>query len=489
MRRVIFCFLNLLFFCFSVLAQQVQFQRVYGGDGYDAGCEIIQTDDGYLIAGTSGSFDFGQNSQVVLLKTDVQGYVQWSRTYGTQFSDRAESMSLTSDGFLLIGGYAETIDNSYQVKVWKLTVEGDTIWSREFGGSDWDLGKQMVALPDGGCVILGQTYSYGNGNGDFYLIRLDSEGDSLWTKTYGGDGDESGEAIALAADGGFFLAGVSESFGSGGKDMYVVRTNPDGDTLWTKTFGGTEDDFCFGVAATDDDGYVIVGGTFSHTPGKSDFVIRKEDGNIQWVRYESKPGDNFLTDVIIEPGTGWVTVTGYGTEGTDYGAEDVRILRYDAANSWNGVAKFHGSEGNDRAFDIKRTSDGGYVMVGVTSGFLERFDDIYVIKTDSIGFSIPPTLGVNEVNLDGRTFEVSVGPNPISNNTTLFIQNFDVLQRKLDGAVRFEIYNSVGQLMHSVSVESQSQSLSNLNFASGLYFYQLIGENRTLATGKLIRSN
>lgn len=476
----------------QVFSQQVQFQRVYGGNGYDTGCEIIQMDDdGYLIAGSSGSFDFDVSGQILLLRTDELGYVQWRRTYGGRYSDKAETMQLTSDDFVLIGGYTETVDHSYQMKVWKFTLEGDTVWSKEIGGADWELGKQLVALPDGGCAFIGTTYSYGEGNGDFFLVRLDSEGDTLWTKTYGGTGEESGESIALASDGGFFLGGITESFGAGKKDMYIIKTNAFGDTVWTKTYGGEEDDMCYGVAEAIDGGYVFVGGTYSNTAGKSDFYLRKDGGNQHWTRIESKPGDNFLTDVIVEPVTGWVAVTGYGTEGTDFGGEDFRIIRFDANSNWNGVAKFHGSEGDERPYDIKRTSDHGYVMVGVSNGFMERFDDVYVVKTDSIGFSVPPTLGVNEVDLEGKTFGVTIGPNPISyeETATLFIQNYDELKARVDGQLQLQIFNAVGQLVSQTPVTSGNRSLWRLNFQAGIYQYRLVSDNGTLATGKLVKLN
>lgn len=482
-------FLLTLFFQLEVMAQG-QLTRVYGGEGYDFGAEVIQTQDGgYLIAGSSSSFDTDLSSQVLVFKVDQWGNVEWRKTHGGDFADQAESMVESSDGHLLASGFSETIGNTYQVYALKLTMDGDTVWTKKYGGSHWDFCKQAVALSDGGFALFGQTYSYGAGEGDFYLIRINSDGDTLWTRTYGGELDESGESIALADDGGFFLAGTTESFGAGGKDMFVVRTNSDGDTLWTKTFGGVEDDICNAVAAAADGGYILAGGTYNLTPGKSDFVLRKEDGTQQWVKTESKPGDNFLTDVIVESGTQNVTTVGYLTESNEYGGVDGRILRYGADGVWNNVAKNHGTSEMDFFADVKLTADGGYVILGTSQGYLNRFDDVWLVKTNNQGLSAPPTLAVNDINIGEESFAVRVAPNPFSNDAYLMMDGFDVVRRNYSKPIQINVYNTVGKLVHSQMISSGKNYLELDNVAAGILSYQLVSGNNLLATGKLIKLN
>lgn len=480
----------LLLFCFVEVQGQAQLTRVYGGEGYDFGAEVIQTTDGgYLIAGSSSSFDNDLSSQVLVFKTDQWGNVEWRKSLGGEFADQAESMVESADGNLLVAGFTETVNSTYQFYALKLTTEGDTIWTRHYGGSEWDFCRQVAALPDGGFALFGQTYSYGAGEGDFYLVRIDSQGDTLWTKTYGGAFDESGESIALAADGGYFLAGVTESFGAGGKDMYVVRTDAAGDTLWTKTFGGVEDDYCYAVAATADGGYVLGGGTFNLTPEKADFILRKEDGTQQWVKTESKLGDNFLTDVIIEPGTQNVTAVGFLTESDEFGGVDSRILRYGADGVWNNVAKNHGTAAFDKIVDVKLTADGGYVMLGTTQGYLNRFDDIWMVKTDNQGFGVPATLAVNEVNVGSETFAVQVAPNPVSTNAALMIDGYEVISKAFRNPLQLKVYNALGTLVHVQNIRSGNAPLELNDVAAGILSYQLIAGNNLLATGKLVKIN
>ena len=231
--------LILFFLIIGEVAAQPLFTRVFGGDSYDTGAEVIQlADSSYLVAATTGSFGL-QSGQIMLIKIDASGYEQWRRFYGGQYSDKAESMQLSSDGNLIIAGTSEVTGGGYQFYAAKMTLSGDTIWTRTYGGSNWDFCKQVAALSDGGFALFGQSFN--TGDGDFHLVRIDAQGDTLWTRNYGGQELESGQSIAVAMDGGFYLAGHTESYGAGESDMYVVRTNEFGDTIWTKTFGGVEE--------------------------------------------------------------------------------------------------------------------------------------------------------------------------------------------------------------------------------------------------------
>lgn len=487
MRLVFLCVILLQLLTGNGLFAQVQFTRVYGGGGYDSGAEVIQTvDNGYLVSGQSSSFSEDLSSQILLFKTDENGYVEWRKLYGDQFADKAESMVETSDGNLLIAGFSETIENSYQFYALKLTLAGDTIWTRKYGGSDWDFCKQVVALSDGGFGLFGQTYSKGAGEGDFYLVRLNSDGDTLWTKTYGGMADEFGESIALANDGGFFLAGHTESFGAGGKDMYVVRTNADGDTLWTQTFGGAEDDYCYAVATTADGGYILGGGTMNLSADKLDIILRKEEGTQQWVKTESHEGDAYVTDVLVETSTQNVTIAAIVAPG-DNGARDGRILRYGADGVWNGVAKSHGSQEIDEVYDIKLTSDNGYVLVGKTEGYLNRFEDVWLVKTNNLGLTVGPELGVDEVIVGEESFAVFFAPNPAGSRTNFIIDGYSQIAKAHNQPLVLKIYDALGKMVYQKQVKSASQEINILGLSTGIHFYQMTSENEVLATGKFVK--
>ena len=479
-----------LFLSVQVSAQDM-FQRVYGGESYDIGKQVIQTpDDGYLIAGATGSFEL-TSGQIMLIKTDLNGYEEWRKYYGDEYAEQAESMEIGPDGNIVIAGFSERIGLAYQAYLIKLTIDGDTIWTRHYGGENWDLAHQVIAMSDGGYALFGQTYSYGAGGGDFYLLRLDSEGDTLWTKTYGGTGLESGESFSLTNEGGFYLTGYTESFGAGKKDVYVVKTNAMGDTIWTRAYGGPEDEYAYGSCTSNDGSVITVGGSFSNTPDEGDFMIRKADENglELYTRIEDGSADEYWLDVFIDD-QGSVVVAGY-VEDSGFGKEDVRVMRVveTAVNfSYNGMGVTHGSAENDRLYDIKQTSDNGYVAVGVTGGFLDRFDDVYLLKMNNIGETLGPELGIDEIVLEGTSFEVAVGPNPFASAVpTVYIRNYLDLVSKLSAPIEFRLFNNVGQEVYISVIQGDATRLNQLNVAKGVYFYQMVSGASVLATGKLVR--
>ena len=487
--RLISC---LAIVCLSVLHSfgQAPFIRSHGGDGYDFGAEVIPlTSNSFLVAGTTSSFDDDMSSQMFIYEVDSFGIEQWRKTFGDRFADVARSMVQDIDGNFLLAGYSETIESSYQFSAIKFQPNGDTIWTRYYGGADWDFCHQAVALTDGGFALFGQTFSADAGNGDFYLIRIDANGDTLWTRSYGGVQEEIGESISVANDGGFFLVGTTQSYGAGKKDMYVVRTDAAGDTIWTQTFGGPEDDLCFAVAATNDGGYVLGGGTYNNTPEESDMILRKEGGSQQWTRFEgqAKQGDDFVTDVFVEPNTGKVVAVGQIAEGT-FGGNDGRILRYNANGVWDGVAKTHGSQGEENFVDVKLTEDGGYIAVGTTDGYTGRFDDVWLVKTDASGLS-GVFSNVDEVPVaEEEMIAASFAPNPIFSETTFVIAGFETAKKRYGGEFRLLLHNVYGQLILNESIARSNQVLDLTEIASGVYVFQLLADNEVISSGKVMKT-
>jgi hypothetical protein len=153
----------------------------------------------------------------------------------------------------------------------------DTLWTKTYGGIDFEAGYSVTQTKDGGYIIAGVTcYSFNN---DAYLIKTDSNGDTLWTRTYGriwgSNKDNWGYSVAPTSDGGYIIAGWTSSFGTGGYDVYLIKTDSNGDTLWTKTYGGSGDDFGNSVAQTGDGGCIITGYTFSYGAGDGDVYLIK----------------------------------------------------------------------------------------------------------------------------------------------------------------------------------------------------------------------
>lgn len=202
--------------------------RVYPLGTYDWASHIEQTPDGgYIVAG--GAADASWYCNTYLLKIDSDGNIVWCQVYDGGGDDWANHLAQTDDGGYILAGvsdYYEEVDAG--VFVVKTNSLGDTIWTRIYGGVDYDEGGDVIQTSDGGYLIVGSTYSFGAGGSDFYVIRTDAFGDTLWTQTYGGLYDESWVLnVDIGSDGGYAVVGATYSFGAGDEDGWVVKLAPE----------------------------------------------------------------------------------------------------------------------------------------------------------------------------------------------------------------------------------------------------------------------
>jgi hypothetical protein len=256
--------------------------RTYGGTSYDEGYSVRQTaDGGYIIAGHTESFGAG-NEDVYLIKTNASGDTTWTRTYGGTCFEQGRSVQQTSDGGYIIAGHTSSLGVGNDVYLVRTDASGDTLWTRTYGGESDDQGNSVQQTADGGYIIAAHTWSAGAGSSDVYLIKTNASGDTLWTRTYGGESDDCGCSVQQTADGGYIVAAYTRSLGAGQCDAYLIKTDANGDTSWTKTWGGTSDDFGYSVRQTADGGYIIAGRTDSFGAGRGDVYLIKTDslGNV-----------------------------------------------------------------------------------------------------------------------------------------------------------------------------------------------------------------
>jgi hypothetical protein len=235
--------------------------RTYGGIGDDRGYSVQQTSDtGYVVAGWSSSF--GNGYQVYLIKTNAVGDTLWTKTYGGAGNDLGYSIQQTTDGGYIVAGLTTSFGNGVQVYLIKTNAGGDSLWTRTYGGADWDEGFSVQQTSDTGYIVTGYTNSFGHGSSDVYLIKTNASGDTLWTRTYGGTSNDEGWSVQQTSDTGYIVAGYTNSFGDSSQ-VYFIKTNAFGDTLWTRTYGGPPDDWGWSVQQTTDGGYIVAGYTYS----------------------------------------------------------------------------------------------------------------------------------------------------------------------------------------------------------------------------------
>jgi len=314
----------------------MQWNKTYGGPFDDRGYNVIQTKDGgYAIVGGN---KFGSskvdNNDVVFIKTDPLGNMQWNKTYGltTAYEWGTYVIETTDGGFAIA---ASTIDmTTGKDSFWLIKTDalGNMQWDKTFAGSSGGRGFLVVQTADGGYAIDGTLAE--NNNADFAIIKTDSNGIMQWNKTYGGPGIDISRGFTITRDGGFALAGFSTSFGNGDYDIWLVKTDSNGNMQWNKTYGGPRDDKIqwFGLVETND-GYAIAGYTQSfgaggtnvtassrsadYPPGTDGWIIKTDSfGNMQWNKTFGGSGDDYFATIIKTNDDGLAIV------GTTYSSKD-----------------------------------------------------------------------------------------------------------------------------------------------------------------------
>lgn len=373
-------------------------------------CVQQTTDGGFIVSGSIG----GGDPDVWLIKTNSDGDTLWTKRIFYSGNQADNHIEQTSDGGYIIttgtnfGGYGDVL-------LIKTTGSGDTLWTRTFGGSDADMGYCVKQTSDGGYIIIGLTASFGAGYSDFYLIKTDAGGNSEWEKTFGGSGSDKGYSVQQTSDGGYIVAGTTSSFGAGSDDAWLIKTDGNGDTLWTNTFGGVNLDWLFAVEQTSDSGYIVAGQTRSFSYTDEAWLIKTDiNGNILWT-------------------------------------------------------KLLGGDGEDLSRDVKQTVDGGYILAARSASFnVYGRSDVWLVKV------APDISAVDETYL-GLPYKYELlqnYPNPFNPSTKI---KYSIPQLSNVVIIAFDILgNEIETLINEEKqVGTYEVTWYAENLPSGVYFYQL----------------
>ena len=290
--------------------------RFWGGN-YEYLYSVTQTTDGgFALAGETTTYGAGAYD-ILVVKTDATGAFSWARTFGGLNYDRVNSegsITRTADGGVAVTGCTENFGaGGFDVMAVKLSAAGNVEWVRTLGGPANERGYTIIQTTDAGFALTGYTASYGAGSADVLVVKMDSLGRAEWARAIGGDSSDYGYSLVQAPDGGYVIAGSTNSFGAGGGDFLAVRLSSSGDLEWARTFGGPSGDGAASITTATDGGYVLAGRTSSYGQGNGDIMVIKLDAN---GNYSDCVADCNPTMTAISPDTSSPSVGASTTTGT-----------------------------------------------------------------------------------------------------------------------------------------------------------------------------
>ncbi|MCF8296881.1 MAG: T9SS type A sorting domain-containing protein, partial [Saprospiraceae bacterium] len=430
---------------------------------------------------------FTGSSDIYLIKTDTIGKLVWDKAIGNASIEIAEDIKPTFDKGYIIAGYSNYgANNDYEVLLVKIDSLYNVEWLKNYGGTNWDFGYSVVQTPDSGFVVAGETYSYGNGDNDVFIIKTDLNGNKLWHKAYGGQNEDVAKCI-INSDTNLLLTGYTNSFGKGQYDCYVLNLNSSGDTLWTKTIGDSLDDKAYSIMLTKNKKIIIAGSSENYGANKNDGLIVKTDsiGNEIWTRIHGGPDEDMFYYCQLGPKNN-LLFTGF-TESFGYDKKDVYIL-YSYSDGYHIITNTFGRAKNEYATSVINTSDSGFALLGSTTSLGIGESNIYFIKTDSLlqidNNNYNHELEINEVS-ENHVFQIFVSPNPTNGK-------FSIISNKLHFKnLLLEIYDVNGRLVYSKSgIDFTVNKIFNINasfLSNGFYIVKIQNDDYSISKKLIIK--
>ena len=494
---------------FGFAQPTIEWSVNYGGSESDVGLDMERTSDGrFIIAGWTestngdiGGNNGGQDGWVLIL--DNEGNLDWEKNYGGSSDDFITEINPTNDGGYIVVG-SSTSDNGdvggnngdRDVWILKLDSEGAQEWSRNYGGSDEDEGRDVIQTADNGYALLANSKSINgdvegnNGDVDFWILKVDNVGNIEWSKNYGGSDEDEVAAIKQTPDGGFLVAGSSRSSdgdvgeNQGSNDCWIIKLDNEGNLEYKKHYGGTANDEVNNMEETIDGGYILAGRTRSidgdlegSKGGRDGWVLKLDaDANLEWSRNYGG-SENETATSVIQTISGEYIVAGHtrsndGDIGGNYGEEDGWVMRLTNDGNIDWVQNFGGSD-VDLSRNIIPITDDEFIIL---SWSLSDDVDLPANNGDSDIWVMKLTSTTTSTQTPDFNSKITVFPNPSNGQFTI-----DINDLKTPMSVR--IFDTIGNDFCRINEVSGPLTIGEV--PKGNYLIQIVNEKSSI-TRKLI---
>lgn len=466
----LFLFIFIIHFCLISAFSQTEPGVTFGGNGNDVGLSICHAHNGgYAIAGSTRSFGSGSNDFYFLI-IDSSGLISNSRTYGWSHQDFFRKIIPINNGYAFVGDTWHTGPGRLEIYMLLTDENGYSEKGFIYGTNLRDNGFDIIETNDNGFLILGHA-RLENPKGDIYLLKVDSEGNEVWHKSFWDTGnDYAFQIIKSSQNDGYVFIGskngffddVHADFREHDADILLIKVDEDGNQLWKKIYGKSEHDFGYSICNADDGGYYLFGSSQSYSNGSFDMLLIKTDreGNQEWVKNYGGTEYEYGKKVITNKDGGLYLIGSSKSFGKD-GSTDVFIVKTDDQGNeiWSEV--FGGSE-NDYGEDAIVLPDGGCAIVGSTSSYGEGGSDVYLLRLKSNGevnlFSTVPSTPANNIVFY---------PNPMTGSGMF------VLPTPIQNSYTIKLYDAFGSCISSETFIGNRFVQTRDKLSAGIYIYTI----------------
>ena len=476
MKRLSFLLSVFALICSSPLFAQQTFEGHFGKQKLDVAYSAAATNDGgYIITGLTQSM-VDSNGDIVVIKVGAHGDTTWSRTFGGPFLEGGNFVMQTADGNYMVSGHTQDFGaQDCDAFLLKLDLYGNNMWIKTYGGDSDDISESVVELPGGGFVIGGMTASYGNTgvsmNRHLYFIKTNSNGDTIWTKVYAGSGIEECYSIASMSGGGFLAACWTTSWGNSLGDGWLVRLDASGDTLWTRLYKNSADTRLYKILPTMDNGFILAGYTTAAGGANMGLVVKLDaNGNELWRKTFGDASAGIILHDVTQLPTGNFMFTGGSYPTTTAG--NVYILTTDA----------HGNKLTDQlcggtdswANTIASQGNNSYLVAGSAAKYGDPDGDLYFMELDNTISAHVQTVAAQQARLY---------PNPIRAQPAIIL----LPEAEANGTVHIDISAKDGRQIYSRdNIRAKDIVISRDQFPPAQYHFRIICKDEAQYTGEFV---